>query len=207
MKNVQVSGTEGYAEAAEFLIPQWKEISFSRQHQIVMHLLPTAPARILDLGAGIGRDAAAFATMGHQVVAVEPTRELRQAGMTLHASTSIDWLDDSLPDLTLLRSRKEQFDLIMLTAVWMHLDSQEREQAMHVLTELLADTGLLIMSLRHGAIPAGRRMFDVSADETINLAHKHGLNLELNKHTASLQKTNQQNGVTWTRLAFRRKPS
>lgn len=108
MKNVQVRGTKGYAEAAEFLIPQWKEISFPRRHQIVMHLLPTAPVRILDLGAGIGRDAAAFATMGHQVVAVEPTRELRQAGMTLHASTSIDWLDDSLPDLTLLRSRKDQ---------------------------------------------------------------------------------------------------
>ncbi len=31
------------------------------------------------------------------------------------------------------------------------------------------------MTLRHGPVPGGRRMFDVSADETVALAGTHGL--------------------------------
>lgn len=42
--------------------------------------------------------------------------------MLLHASPMIEWLDDSLPDLVAVRARKEEFDLLMMTAVWMHLD-------------------------------------------------------------------------------------
>lgn len=33
------------------------------------------------------------------------------------------------------------------------------------------------MTLRHGAIPAGRHMFDVSAEETVALAQTHNLSL------------------------------
>jgi protein-L-isoaspartate O-methyltransferase len=32
---------------------------------------------VLDIGSGTGRDAAGLAAMGHSVVAVEPTAELR----------------------------------------------------------------------------------------------------------------------------------
>ena len=85
---------------------------------------------MLDIGAGTGRDAASFAAMGHRVVAVEPTDALRLPGMALHRSKRIEWLDDSLPDLARLRSRGDDFDLVMLTAVWMHLDAKQRRQAM-----------------------------------------------------------------------------
>jgi len=49
--SVNVSGTEGYAENAESLIEQWQDISFEEQHEPVMHLIPTHPACILDVGA------------------------------------------------------------------------------------------------------------------------------------------------------------
>jgi hypothetical protein len=42
----------------------------------------------------------------------------------------VEWLDDSLPGLAAVRARKEEFDLVMLTAVWMHLDEARREVAM-----------------------------------------------------------------------------
>ena len=71
--SARVSGTEGYAEEAKLLIERWRNISFEDQHKIVFDLFPPAPSKILDIGAGIGIDAAAFAAMGHQVVAVEPT--------------------------------------------------------------------------------------------------------------------------------------
>ncbi|MGF6508265.1 class I SAM-dependent methyltransferase [Paraburkholderia sp. 32] len=120
--SINVSGTEGYAENAQSLIEQWQDISFENSHRPVMHLLPMPPAHILDVGAGIGTDAAALAAMGHTVVAVEPVDALRVAGIGLHSSSRIEWVDDSLPDLMSVRSRRREFDLVMLSAVWMPLD-------------------------------------------------------------------------------------
>ncbi|MFZ6746219.1 class I SAM-dependent methyltransferase [Undibacterium sp. JH2W] len=204
MHIAKISGTEGYAEMAEFLVQQWQDISFEQHHAMILHLLPLAPSRVLDLGSGIGSDAAAFAAMGHSVVAVEPTEELRLPGIALHDTPSITWLDDSLPDLPVVQARKETFDLIMLSAVWMHLDATQRQRAMPKLAGLMSESASLILSLRHGPIPAGRRMFDVSTEETIELAAAQNLLPILNVRTASLQKVNQQNAVMWTRLAFRR---
>ena len=61
----------------------------------------------------------------------------------------------------------------MLTAVWMHLDEDERAAGMASLAGLLAPGGQILMTLRHGPVPPGRRMFDVSAAE-IALAARHG---------------------------------
>lgn len=200
--SMQVSGTEGYAEGAEQLIESWKQISFVEHHGPILHLIPNAPANILDIGAGIGADAAAFAAMGHCVVAVEPTDELRIPGMALHPSARIEWLDDSLPDLAVLRARGQTFDVVMLTAVWMHLDERPRRYAMPIVVSLMREGGVMIMSLRQGPVPQGRRMFDVSAEETVELAQAHGLHLLLNMRTESIQPLNRSTGVTWTRLAF-----
>jgi hypothetical protein len=65
----------------------------------------------------------------------------------------IDWLDDALPALARLRERPTRFDVIMLTAVWMHLDADERAQAMGAVDALLAGHGLVFLSLRHGRCP------------------------------------------------------
>ena len=200
----RVLGTQGYAEQAETLIPQYESISFEQSHRAELHLLPTVPSRILDIGAGTGRDAAWFAARGHSVLAIEPTVEFRVAGMMLHPFSSIEWLDDALPELTLVLSRDQLFDTIMLSAVWMHLDESERRTGMAKLASLLACEGILVLSLRHGPIPAGRRMFEVSAEETIALAGQYDLVPLLNVQTESIQAGNRVADVTWTRLVFKR---
>jgi len=202
----KVPGTEGYAEQAAELIARYESVSFEEAHRPELHLLPTAPGRILDIGAGTGFDAAWFAERGHSVVAVEPTAELRTAAMRLHPSPAIEWLDDALPHLRLVLSRRRLFDTIMLSAVWMHLDESERNAGMLALASLLAPEGVIVLSLRHGPVPAGRRMFQVSGDETIELAEPHGLKPVLNVRTESIQAHNRAAGVTWTHLAFRRSP-
>ena len=198
----EVSGTEGYAREAGELIGRYERISAAEAHQSVLHLIPNAPSRIVDIGAGTGRDAAWFATNGHRVVAVEPTDELRMAAQRLHPSPGIEWLNDGLPDLSLLLSRGEKFDLVMLTAVFMHLDEGQRRRAMPNLAALMQEDGVMIMSLRHGPVPAGRRMFAVSAGETIELAQAHALRPVLNFPSDSSEEINRLAGVTWTRLAF-----
>jgi SAM-dependent methyltransferase len=195
-----MSGTEGYAEEAEALVEQYESLSFAENHRLILHLIPIAACHVVDIGAGTGRDAAGFAALGHHVVAVEPTAELRTRAMALHPSPRIEWLDDSLPDLARLLSRGDSFDVVMLTAVWMHLDAAQRQRAMPKLASLLKPGGLMSISLRYGPVPKGRRMFAVPADETVALAAAEGLRLVLQRE--GLPASLGQQGVTWTRLAF-----
>lgn len=198
----QVSGTQGYAEEADELFRRYEGIPPADAHRAVLHLIPAAPSRVLDIGAGTGRDAAWFAASGHRVVAVEPAAALRVPAQALHPSPPIEWLDDSLPDLALVRSRGEPFDLVMLTAVWMHLDAYERRRAMPNLVSLLGEGGVMIMKIRHGPVPPGRLMFEIPAEETLELARGQGLHPVLDLRLQSSQESNRIAGVDWTSLAF-----
>ena len=197
---IRVSGTEGYGETAAERVKQYESIPFAHVHRHMMHLFPTMPSRVIDIGAGTGRDAAGFADLGHAVTAVEPTPELRAEAQRLHPHPAITWIDDSLPDLDRVHALGERYDLVMLTAVWMHLDQAQRERAMARVAPLMQPGGMMALSLRHGPVPAGRRMFEVSAQETCELAGRHGLTvIHESKGAAVLSGPD----VWWDRLAFR----
>lgn len=199
-----MKGTRGYAAAASKLFARYESFGFEHAHAAVLHLIPTAPGRVLDIGAGAGRDAAYLAAKGHRVVAVEPTGALRMRAAALHKSPAIEWADDGLPDLERIVARSERFELILLSAVWMHLDADERRAAMPVIAGRLAPGGRIIMTLRHGPAPAGRTMFPVTAEETVALAAAEGLTIEFNRHAESRQAVNRRAGVSWTTLVFAR---
>jgi SAM-dependent methyltransferase len=188
----------GYAQEAPDLLRRYESIATADALRAVIHLIPSHPCDLLDIGAGTGRDAAAFAALGHRVVAVEPTDEMRLGAQRLHPSPRIEWIADGLPELAAVRGRR--FDVVTLTAVWMHLDEEQRGRAMAVVCALLRPGGAMTLSQRHGPIPQGRRMFDVSAEETIGLAAKEGLACV----HCSLEKSRRQAGVTWTWLGFRK---
>ena len=207
MTTAKLDGTQGYDQDVEAFFQRADSIAFAEKHEAVLHLLPAAPSRILDIGAGSGKDAADFAALGHTVLAVEPTPVLLAGAIARHAHPAIAWLDDGLPDLSAVRARGETFDLIQLSAVWMHLDLAQRRRAMPNVAALLAEGGVVILSLRHGPVPPGRRMFEVSADETIGLARTEGLRLRLNEERGSIQAANRLAGVTWTILAFEKAKS
>jgi SAM-dependent methyltransferase len=193
--------TAGYGENATALAEQYESIAFEQVHRDILPLLPAPPACALDIGAGTGRDAAALVRRGYRVVAVEPTSELRTLGQSLHAEVAIDWVDDALPELASIHARHERFDVVLLTAVWMHLDAAERERAMPSVRALVAPGGLVALSLRHGPVPPGRRMFAVTAAETIGLAATVGLILLARSERSDRL---DRSGVSWSYLAFRR---
>src|SRR5262245_58670547 len=192
--------TAGYAEHVDALVERYERVRFAVRHRPAPRPVPPAPSRILDIGSGTGRDADALAALGHRVVAVEPTVELRNRAAVLHASPLIEWVDDSLPDLPCLATRGERFDVVMLTAMWMHMDRQQRERAMPTVARLVRPGGVMTMTLRHGPVPIGRRMFEVSADETIRLAaaERLGVVVRLDRQPDAFDRGD----VTWTRLAF-----
>jgi SAM-dependent methyltransferase len=194
-------GTEGYGQEADNLVAQYEEMTFADVHRDTRHLLPKPSAVILDIGAGTGRDAAYLAGKGYQVVAVEPTPELRHHGMRLHADVAIEWIDDSLPELKILQQNPRRFDAILMTAVLMHLDEGERRTAMGSIAPLLAAQGVFILSLRYGPVPPGRRMFAVPPSEIIALATAQGLTVI---HQNDREDMKSRPDVSWTYLAFRR---
>ena len=57
--------------------------------------------------------------------------------------------------------------------------------------------------LRHGPVPAARKMFEVTAAETVTLAARCGLQVLLAERAESSQPENRAAGIDWTRLAFR----
>ncbi|MGW2377503.1 class I SAM-dependent methyltransferase [Kitasatospora sp. NPDC001683] len=193
--------TAGYGEAAAQLAVQYESVAFTEVHHSRLHLYPAAPAAVLDVGAGTGRDAAALAALGHRVVAAEPTPELRTVGERLHPDAGIRWVADELPALPRLSAEGEHFDLILLTAVWMHLTPAEGPPAMATLARLLAPGGRLALTLRHGPVPPGRRMFDLPPEHTITLAQSHGLQL---LHRGSRCDLHGREDVSWTELVLER---
>jgi 2-polyprenyl-3-methyl-5-hydroxy-6-metoxy-1,4-benzoquinol methylase len=124
---------------------------------------------------------------------------LRQRAQQLHPSPRIAWIDDALPDLASLRG---DYDVIMVTAVWMHLEPAERGRGLQRIAALLKPGGLACLTLRHGPVPPERRMFAVADDETIRLAAAAGLAPVV--HLAHQVSLSGNPGVTWTRLAFRK---
>ncbi|MCW8085883.1 class I SAM-dependent methyltransferase [Sabulicella glaciei] len=197
---MSVPGNAGYAEEADALARVYESVPFARAQTHLLPFLPPARATVLDIGAGTGRDAAGLAALGHRVTAVEPTAELRRRAVALHPDPGIEWVDDSLPDLARL-PHTSSFDAILATAVWMHLDAAERARAMSRVAALLRPGGVLALTLRHGPVPPGRRMFAVTAAETVALAEAASL--------ACLHRAEAKDGllradVTWDRLVFRK---
>ena len=170
--------------------------------QRFLEYFPQPPARILDIGAGTGRDAAWLVGMGHMVVAVEPVKAFRDLAEAAHSDFDIVWIDDRLPSLAKVRGRSEIFDMILMTAVWMHFDPDERAEGMAVVAGLMKPGARLSLTLRHGPVPEGRRMFDVSAEETLELGARHRLHPLYNKLVDSKSAENKAAGIVWTRLVL-----
>ncbi|RYY42554.1 MAG: class I SAM-dependent methyltransferase [Sphingomonadales bacterium] len=192
----------GYAETADpALIDSYDTLDPELVYASVLDLLPGAGARVADIGAGTGRDAAWLVERGCTVLAVEPVRELREGGRRLHRSKSIEWLDDRLPDLAGMRA-SGPFDAVILCAVWHHLDAADRALAMPNLAAAMAKGATLILSLRHQPGALDRGSFQVAPDETIAAAGACGLTLRRRREADSVSAESRALGVRWTWLVF-----
>ena len=191
--------TDPYDEFYASFAEQWERVAFQEAHWAILGHIPAKPGLVFDIGAGSGRDAAHFASLGWDVIAVEPADHLRDHARKLHPAERIFWESDRLPGLERLFKRGVLADLIWLSAVWMHVQPNERRRAFRKLVTLLKPGGRLIMSLRHGPVPYDRQMHAVTADEIERLAIEHGLNVRA--VAKSLDAAGRQE-VTWTSVAL-----
>jgi len=195
---------DGYAADAVEIIPRYEALPTETVLGAVLHLMPTSPARVLDVGAGTGRNPAWFAAQGHSVTACEPVDAFRLNATEQYRTSNICWLDDTLPHLEATKSVGESFDFILLSGVWHHLPPQDRASSMASLAELMAPGASLIISVRHGRSAPNRPSYDPSDDEVEQLATGAGLKRTFFKQTEAIQAANRAAGVTWTWFAFTR---
>ena len=195
-----------YHQNAEAFVAQYESVSAEQVHQSWLHLLPIASSATfaLDVGAGSGRDARFLAAQGFQVVAVEPAENLRLAAMALANTDKIRWLADELPALTYIQALAQDFSLILLSAVWMHLTSEQREASLLTLTTLLAPQGLLVITLRHGSFSDGRITHPVSVAEIDTLISQHQLGLTLVLVTDLLTDSLGRGDIAWQTVVLKK---
>ena len=163
-----------YSQVAEQLVQQYESLAFDSVHAAWREELPVS-GWALDVGAGSGRDAAHLAALGLSVVAVEPADGMRQLGQQLHAQHAIHWVNDTLPELSKVFALQITFDIILVSAVWMHIPPTERQRAFRKLANLLNPGGKLVITLRHGPFTDARTAFPVSIDEIFAFAAQQGL--------------------------------
>jgi len=190
-----------YSENSTTLFAQYKSLSFDKVHQswlskVDLNKYNTA----LDIGAGSGRDALGLSESGLCVTAIEPAKSLMHKGMEL-TDDKVRWQSDILPELSSLT--ENTFDLILVSAVWIHLTVEQQNQSLERLSTLLNDNGALIITLRHGEFNDGRKAFNVDGNRLINEAKLHGFTLF---HTDNDTDQLNRPDVFWEAVVFIRNP-
>lgn len=167
-------------------------------------------SRILDVGAGTGRDAAILASLGHDVRAVEPSSELRALAVARHGELrgriSPGFLPDSLPDASTLGGT---FDGILCSAVLQHLPRHALDDAVVALRGLTRLHGRVLVSIPSDSSgrtldadhrdPEGRLYTPIAPAELRLLFERCGFaTLGTFRDPDSLQRP----GIEWTTLLF-----
>lgn len=113
-------------------------------------------SRVLDVGAGSGRDLAALIAAGFDAYGVEPSDGLRSAAIAHHPELTDRLCPGALPQVR--TPFGGQFDGVLCSAVLMHLSDADLFDATLALRGLLKPHGRLLISL-----PSTRT--DVGAEE------------------------------------------
>ncbi len=127
-------------------------------------------ARILDIGSGMGRVAAALRARGHDVVATEPDPALRAQSQATYADLAV------LPHEALALDPAEvgAFDVVAVVGnVMVYLGEGTERRVLERVRELLAPGGRAVIGFHLTAIKAGSRTYP--ADEFVADATAAGL--------------------------------
>ena len=127
-------------------------------------------ARILDIGSGMGRVAAALQSRGHRVVATEPDAALRAQSRATYPDLEV------LPHeaLALDPEALGTFDLVVVVGnVMVYLGEDTERRVLERVRDLLAPTGRVLVGFHLTAVKAGSRTYP--ADEFVADATASGL--------------------------------
>ncbi len=89
--------TDYYDTHAPQLAATYESLEAERLNAWLRDSLPAVPACVLDIGAGSGRDAAWLASLGFDVVAVEPSAAMVKEAQHFHPDSPVHWIEGDSP--------------------------------------------------------------------------------------------------------------
>ena len=189
-----------YSDNSTALFDQYQSLSFDAVHQSWLTTVNLSSYKAaLDIGAGSGRDSLALHASGLRVTAIEPAQSLMDKGVEL-TGDKVTWKSDTFPELSSLN--ENTYDVILISAVWMHLTVKQQSQSLSRLSTLLNDNGILVITLRHGEFNDGRKAFDVNGERLIEEAKAFHLTVF---HTDNDTDQLNRPEVYWETVVFTRK--
>ena len=160
-------GNRGYGE--HFADSVARGVDIEGEARLADALVPRE-ARILDIGSGMGRVAAALQARGHRVVATEPDAALRAQSRATYPDLEV------LPHEALALDPDElgAFDLVVVVGnVMVYLGEDTERRVLERVRDLLAPTGRVLVGFHLTALKAGSRTYP--ADEFVADATASGL--------------------------------
>ncbi|MDB5492352.1 MAG: methyltransferase type 11 [Micavibrio sp.] len=130
--------------------------------------------RALDIACGNGRHARWLAEQGLIVDAVDGAVGMIAQARQQNPHQNITYGVDLMPDLSSIRDKikasGEKYDVVVMSAAWMHLDDGKRRKMFSTLAAITNPGAMMFITLRHGPAPVDRPMFAVSAAEMKGMA-------------------------------------
>ncbi|CAA0096466.1 Uncharacterised protein [BD1-7 clade bacterium] len=178
-----------YSKNAATLATQYNQLNPKTLHAAWLYTLPSGLGKLLDIGAGSGRDALWFAEKGWQVTAVEPCSAFIEM---IPEHDNIEIIRDSLPDLAATPS--DVCQLILVSAVWMHLTPLQQAAALTVIKPRMDADTLLIITWRNDTEDSQREFYPVNS-ELFGSAQIHSTSDQMGRqdvqwHCAVIKKEN-----------------
>lgn len=160
MKNI-----EFYNKNINQCVSQYESLTFDMVHGELVKKEIKEKSKILDVGCGTGRDAFYLANNGHIVTALDPSDEMLKFAKKNNNHENIEYVKSSLPNL---ENIKGKFDFILISAVWMHLDTEEQKKSLKNLKKKLNKNAKILILVRHGKFSDGRTSYDFIDEKNFN---------------------------------------
>lgn len=156
-----------YCQHADSLFARYESVD----SQIANYFPLSFPkgSKVLDVGAGSGRDLKTLLALDYDAYGVEPSEPLRQHAIQKTPGLSDRLYAGALPDI----SMPDTYDGILCSAVLMHLPEYELLDALVNLRQLLNDKGRLLISIPESRpdLDENRRDADGRLFEALESSH------------------------------------
>ena len=170
---------ETYDREAERIAQLHSNLTPDRLYSLITEYF-TKTGNTLDVGCGIGRDTHWLNQHDYPALGIDASKGMLKQAQQLYPQ--VRFLKDFLPDLTSLND--QTFQNILCSAVLMHLNKADLEQACLKLVTLLKASGHMIISIRETNAVDHRENgklyepFDINAFKHLFLQHQCKIVLE-----------------------------
>lgn len=182
--------------------------SVEPQHITKFSKLFNKEDRILDIGAGSGRDLMFLYKKGLNVYGIEPSVKLINIVNGQYPQLKNRILHGELPDYIPVVYKTKKWDGILISAVFQHLNNNELEESVKVIKNLLNKSGYLLISIpinytvKEKNRDENNRLFNLRKEEYyLDLLETVGITLS--SQTKSKDALNRES-ISWNTLIFRK---